>query len=177
MPYDIWDLTQMVRNLLVVLETQVQALGRNDPLEKEMATHSCILAWRILWTEKPGGLQSMGLQRVMDTTERLTHCGLNQSPLYWRRSVLTAKPPGKSLCHFLHSPSRQPQCWIHGEAFLPPSWAWISSTLLPLHRSFPPVFTAYSCFPRVLSLPCEVVWPHYSIGSVHLRSTFVTPQH
>ena len=121
LPYDIWDLTQMVRNLLVMLETQVQALGRNDPLEKEMATHSCILAWRILWTEKPGGLQSMGLQRVMDTTERLTHCGLNQSPLYWRRSVLTAKPPGKSLCHFLHFPSRQPQCWIHGEAFLPPS--------------------------------------------------------
>ena len=43
-------------------ETQVQSLGQEDPLEKEIATHSNILAWRIPWTEKPGGLQSMGLQ-------------------------------------------------------------------------------------------------------------------
>ena len=46
-------------------ETQVRSLGREDPLEKEMATHSSILAWRIPWTEEPGGLQSMGL----DTTK------------------------------------------------------------------------------------------------------------
>ena len=39
-------------------------LGQEDPLEKEMATHSCILAWKVPWTEEPGGLQSMGLQRV-----------------------------------------------------------------------------------------------------------------
>ena len=45
-------------------ETQVQSLGWKDPLEKEMATHSNILAWRISWTEEPGGLQSMGSQRV-----------------------------------------------------------------------------------------------------------------
>ena len=45
-------------------ETQVQSLGWEDPLEKEMANHSSILAWRIPWTEKPGGLQSMGSQRV-----------------------------------------------------------------------------------------------------------------
>ena len=45
-------------------ETQVQSLGKEDPLEKEMATHSSILAWEIPWTEEPGGLQSMGLQRV-----------------------------------------------------------------------------------------------------------------
>ena len=43
-------------------ETQVQSLGREDPLEEEMATHSSILAWEISWTEKPGRLQSMGLQ-------------------------------------------------------------------------------------------------------------------
>ena len=43
-------------------ETQVRFLGREDPLEKEMATHSTILAWRIPWTEEPGGLQSMGSQ-------------------------------------------------------------------------------------------------------------------
>ena len=45
-------------------ETWVQSLGREDPLEKEMATHSSILAWRIPWTEETGGLQSTGLQRV-----------------------------------------------------------------------------------------------------------------
>ena len=45
-------------------ETQVQSLGLEDPLEKEMATHFSTLAWRILWTEEPGGLQSMGSQRV-----------------------------------------------------------------------------------------------------------------
>ena len=46
------------------LEMQVQSLGGEDPLETEMATHSSILAWRIPWTEEPGGLQPMGLQRV-----------------------------------------------------------------------------------------------------------------
>jgi len=55
---------QSVKNLPAVQETQVQSLGWEDPLEKEMATHSSILAWKILWTEEPGGLQSMGSQRV-----------------------------------------------------------------------------------------------------------------
>ena len=56
--------TWMVKLLPAMQETQVQSLGREDPLEKEMATHSGINAWRIPWTEEPGGLQSMGLQRV-----------------------------------------------------------------------------------------------------------------
>ena len=51
---------QMVKSLPAVQETQLQSLGREDPLEEEMATHSSILAWRIPWTEEPGGLQSMG---------------------------------------------------------------------------------------------------------------------
>ena len=46
-----------------MLETQIRSLGQEDPLEKGMATHSSILAWRIPWTEEPGGLQSMGSQR------------------------------------------------------------------------------------------------------------------
>ena len=54
----------MVKNLPAVQETQVQSLGQEDPLEKEMATHSSVLAWNISWTEGPGGLQSMRLQRV-----------------------------------------------------------------------------------------------------------------
>ena len=55
---------QMAKNLSAIRETWVQSLGWKDPLEKGMATHSSILAWRIPWTEDPGGLQSMGLQKV-----------------------------------------------------------------------------------------------------------------
>ena len=54
----------MVRGLPAIWETGVQSPGWEDPLEKEMATHSSILTWRIPWTEEPGGLQSMGSQRV-----------------------------------------------------------------------------------------------------------------
>ena len=59
----------MVKNLPTIQETremQVQSLGWEDPLEQEMATHFSILAWRIPWTEQPGGLQPMGSQRVRD---------------------------------------------------------------------------------------------------------------
>ena len=55
---------QTVQRLPAMQETWVRSLGQEDPLEKEMATHSSILAWRIPWTEEPGRLQSMGLQRV-----------------------------------------------------------------------------------------------------------------
>ena len=55
---------QMVKDLSAMQETRVHSLGREDPLEKEMATHSRTLAWKIPWTEKPGRLQSVGLQRV-----------------------------------------------------------------------------------------------------------------
>ena len=55
---------QRIKCLPAMLETWIQSLGWEDPLEKEMATHSSILAWKIPWTEEPGGLQSMGLQRV-----------------------------------------------------------------------------------------------------------------
>ena len=55
---------QIVKYLPTMRETWVQSLSWEDPLEKEMATHSSTLAWKIPWTEKPGRLQSMGLQRV-----------------------------------------------------------------------------------------------------------------
>ena len=58
---------EAVKHLPAMQETWVQSLGREDPLEKEMAIHYSILAWRILWTEEPGGLQSMGSQEL-DTT-------------------------------------------------------------------------------------------------------------
>ena len=55
---------QMVKNLPAIQETQVLSLGRENALEREMATDSSIIAWRIPWTEEPGGLQSMGSQRI-----------------------------------------------------------------------------------------------------------------
>ena len=57
-------MVQLAKNLPAMRETWVPSLGSKDPLEKGMATHSSILAWKIPWTEEPGGLQSMGLQRV-----------------------------------------------------------------------------------------------------------------
>ena len=73
---------QMVKSLPATRQTQV-SLGQEDPLEKEMATHSSILAWRIPWTEEPGGLQSVGSQRV----------GLNWATKQWVRQ----KPLSASL--------------------------------------------------------------------------------
>jgi len=55
---------QTVKRLPTTRETWIQSLGREDPLEKDMGTHSSILAWKIPWMEEPGGLQSMGSQRV-----------------------------------------------------------------------------------------------------------------
>ena len=57
-------IARMVKCLPAMWEAWVQSLGQDDPLEKEMATHSSILAWKIPWMEEPGGLQSMGWQRV-----------------------------------------------------------------------------------------------------------------
>ena len=57
-------MAQAINNLPAMQETQVQSMGWEDALEKGMATHSSVPAWRIPWTEEPGGLQSMGSQRV-----------------------------------------------------------------------------------------------------------------
>ena len=57
-------MAQLIKNLPTMQETRVRSLGQENALEKEMAAHSSILPWRIPWTEEPGGLQSMGSQRV-----------------------------------------------------------------------------------------------------------------
>ena len=67
----------MVKNLPPVpklQETQVRSLGQEDPLEKEMATHSSVLAWEIPWAEKPGGLQSMSVSNIICGHQRLICC-------------------------------------------------------------------------------------------------------
>ena len=91
-------IAQAIKNLPDVQETRVLSLGREDFLEKEMATHSNILAWKIPWTEKPGGLKSMGLQRVRhDWTANI---------LLWRQriqklAVLTCMPHQAPMSHLL----------------------------------------------------------------------------
>ena len=67
-------IARLVKNLPTMQETWVQSLGQEDPLEKEMAAHSSILAWRIPWTEEPGRLQSMGLQSRNDWATNVQGC-------------------------------------------------------------------------------------------------------
>ena len=69
-------MARRLKHLPAMQETWVQSLGREVPLEKEMETHSSILAWRIPWTEEPGGLQSMGSQRVglLWREKHIQHC-------------------------------------------------------------------------------------------------------
>ena len=106
-----WDsqVSQHLRIHLPMQETWVQSLGWEDPLEKEMETHSSILAWDILWTEEPGRLQSMGWQKS-DTTWRLHNCA-TYSPF--------ATPSLKPF-YILSAPKRWPlrtslpslPCWL-----------------------------------------------------------------
>ena len=81
---------ERLKRLSTMRETWVQSLGWEDPLEKEMATHSSILAWRIPWTEEPGGLQSMGSLRVgHDWLTSLTHTHSLKAPKSrtWRQEI------------------------------------------------------------------------------------------
>ena len=74
----------MVKNLPAIGETWVQSLGQEDPLEKRMATHSSSLAWRIPWTEEPGGLPSVGSQKLDRTkhTKKAPHSAQRKEQIY-----------------------------------------------------------------------------------------------
>ena len=105
---------QTVKNLPVIRETRVRSLGWEDPLEKEMAAHSSILAWKIPWTEEPGGLQSTGSQRVGHSLATTQHRGSMFYPLgelwrYYHIAILQPKlkvKPLQQLC-FFHVLSRK----------------------------------------------------------------------
>ena len=86
----------MVKNLPVMQETQVHSLGQEDPLEKRIATHSSVLAWRILWTEEPGELQSMGSQRVR-------HDRVTKPPPFTKITSVLTFPLPASLEQFLRA--------------------------------------------------------------------------
>ena len=94
--------SQWQRIHLLMKETQVQSRGREDPREKEMATHSSILAWRILWAEKPGRLQSMGLQKSQTWLSNYT----TESLFYTPETNITLQinyPSTLKTCRFLFS--------------------------------------------------------------------------
>ena len=82
-----FPVAQMVNNLPAMQETCVQSLGQEDSLEREMATHSSVLAWRIPWTEEPGGIQSMGLQRVGHDWATNTHTLCSQRAFLHKNSL------------------------------------------------------------------------------------------
>ena len=107
--------TEPMVALYAMRETRVWALGQQDPLEKEVATHSTILAWRISWTEEPGGLQSMGSQRI----------GHN-----WAINVKCTKILCTTLRGILKNSDLSVLCpkllWVRA-----PTWAWL--TFLPSH--------------------------------------------
>ena len=96
---------QMVKNLPAVQEIWVWSLGQEDPLEEGMATHSSILAWRIPWTEEPGGLQSMGSQRVRhEWATNTPHANLlwgifSSSPNFGFKALILCAE--KTLIHFV----------------------------------------------------------------------------
>ena len=91
--YYLPHLTQTVKHVPTMQETWVRSLGREDPLEKEMAPHSSILAWKIPWTEEPGRLQSMGSQRVgHNWATSLSHLK-GEASFGWPCSLLTRKVP------------------------------------------------------------------------------------
>ena len=79
---------QMVKTLPTMWEIPVQILSQEDPREKRMATHSNILAWRIPWTEEPGGLQSMGLQRIRHDWATYTHTHTHSHSIYSYYKIL-----------------------------------------------------------------------------------------
>ena len=99
----------MEKNLSAVQETWIQILGQEDPLEKGLATHSSILAWRIPWTEEPDGLQSMGLQRVRCNGATNTHTPLNNSYQHFtcvstlEYHTLFSSAQMSTYCIFIHS--------------------------------------------------------------------------
>ena len=98
-----WGLELQYTNL-VEQETWVRSLGREDPLEKSMATHSSILAWRIPWTEEPGGLQSRGLHRVRHDWATNTHSQVSVVP-EGRRSPLSSMSAPSPPLHPWDGPS------------------------------------------------------------------------
>ena len=153
---------QMVKNLPAMWETWVRFLCREDLLEKRMATHSSTLAWRIPWTEEPGGLQSMGSQRVWHDWATNTFTSLSFSRLFPQgSSTLPVNPvlPSWGFISILH-PRLTFLSKAHTLDFLGVQWLRI---LLPMQRS------------RVPSLVWEDLTCHRVTKPIHCNDWVQTP--
>ena len=104
-----WDslLAQMVKHLLAMWETGVRSLAQEGPLEKEIATHSSILGWKIPWMEKPGGLQFMRSQRVGHNWATNTHF-----QLWWSKFIYRTKSPTFNSCTENTAKFKQCKVWV-----------------------------------------------------------------
>ena len=102
---------QMMKNLPAVQETRVQSMGQEDPLEKGMATHASILAWKIPWTEEPGGLQPMGFQRAGHDWVANTKPSKQKLHEFRTMSVSSDQAPtGNTVNNQGRIPERMPLC-------------------------------------------------------------------
>ena len=126
-------MAQTVKNLPAVQETQVWSLGWEDPVEKGMTIHSNILAWRIPWTEEPGGLQSVGLQRVKHVRAANTHINniftasnLKDTKVYTMNHPFHDPSPRLVLLPFLN------QTWN----FIEPSYVYTSINMTLVSQFF-----------------------------------------
>ena len=134
---------QRVKSLPAMRETRVRSLGWEDPLEKEIATHSSTFAWKIQWTEKPGRLQSMGLQRIGHDwgtfTSLLTNIGCSVQFISVTQSCPTLQPHG--LQH-TRPPCLSPTPGVYSNLCPLSQWCHptISSSIIPFSshlQSFP----------------------------------------
>ena len=103
-------LSQTVKNLPATRETRVQSLGQEDLLEKGMATHFSILAWRISWTEEPGGLQSVGSQRVRHNWRTNAFTFSNMTTGYLRVGIMTFF--FVQCCNMNSQPNIEQEIWM-----------------------------------------------------------------
>ena len=138
----------MLKHLPTMWETGVQSLGREDLLEKEMVTHSYILAWKIPWMEEPGRLHSMGSQRVGHDWATSLHLDMKRCkdeissddqscPTLWLHESQHARPPCPSPTRRVYSNSCPSSQWCHPA---------ISSSVVPF-SSCPQSFPALGSFP------------------------------
>ena len=124
---------QTVKRLPAMQEARVQSLGWEDPLEKEMATHSSTLAWKIPWTEEPGRLQSVGSQRVEhDWVTSLTLCAKSLQSCLTFCDPMDCSPPGSSVHGILQARILE---WVavpsSGEFSWPRDWTLVSYVWYP----------------------------------------------
>ena len=151
---------QTVKNLPTMWETQVRSLGQEDPLKKEMATHSSVLTWRIPWREEPGGLQSMGLQSVGHDQVTNTHSHLDIQRVSVLPSLVQASPSWASV-----SPLSKWKCWMQwllrasqfsfpsGGESLPSSAWWDYLKQEVKYGYLCPFFSAECLYPFLLCRP------------------------